>query len=401
MADPSGGPDGAERALDALFAQLSEVARPAGSSAEAAARGVCVEWLTQRGYHCVERPFMYSAWPGRFGVAAVGIVLAVAAAIVAGGSAMGAVHASLAVGVALTVGSVGAGLFLTRYGTTTLPWDRRHGTNLEARQMRHGAGVTGDLGEPDVWLIAHLDSKSQSISMRVRVTAVITCAVAWVVLTMLWAMRAAVPVGPLVYAAVAAVATIAACPLATCRTGSEGTGAFDNASGVTSVLGALDFIDPSCAVGVLVTSAEELGLAGARAWLADRRGTEGPSLAINCDGVDDEGDTVCMLSGATEYQFRDAFHRAGVMAGEDVIVRPLIPGVLVDAVAFKDAGWRAVTVSRGTWRSLARVHTRADVPARMTGRGIGRTARFIGRLAGAMVAEGRASGRDGQRLVVR
>jgi len=292
---------------------------------------------------------------------------------------------ALAAGFGLAVVAVAFGAVLTRYGTTVLPWMRRTGVNLEARRTMHGRGVSGDLGEPALWLVAHLDSKSQTISMRVRVTAIVVCVAAWVALAVLWAVRPVAPMPSLIFSLAAAAAMLAAIPLASCRTGHAGTGAFDNASGVATILGAVEHLDPSYPVGVLLTSAEELGLAGARAWAAGRNS----GLAINCDGVDDRGVIVCMLSGATEYQFRDAFHRAGVMTGEEVIVRPLIPGVLVDAVAFKDAGWRAVTVSRGTWQSLARVHTSADDAARTTGAGIGRTARFVARLCGAMVAEGR------------
>jgi hypothetical protein len=390
--------------LDALFSDLAEVARPAGSEEESIARQRCIEWLRAHGYTCVERPFTYSAWPGHYGVAAVGGVLVVAGAIACAGSLLHMLAAALTLSFGFVVIALALGVLLTRYGTVHLPWMRRTGVNVEARRTAHGQGVTGDLGEPDVWLVAHLDSKSQTISMRVRVSAVVVCTLAWIALAVLGAAQTALVVTPLAFTVVTAAATVAAFPLAVCYVGREGSGAFDNASGVATVLGAIEYLDPAHPVGVLLTSAEELGLAGARAWVAGRARHESggeprptprptprsrPGLALNCDGVDDEGNIVCMVSGATEYQFRDAFHRAGMMAGEDIIVRPLIPGVLVDAVAFKDAGWQAVTVSRGTWRSLARVHTHADNSMQITGRGIARTAQFIGRLTGAMVAEGR------------
>lgn len=382
--------------LDALFSDLAQVARPAGSDAESIARQRCIEWLRAHGYACVEQPFTYSAWPGYYGVAAVGGVLVLAGAIACAGSLVHRLAAALTLSFALVVIALALGVLLARYGTVHLPWMRRTGINVEARRTMHGQGVTGDLGEPDLWLVAHLDSKSQTISMRVRVSAVVMCTLAWIALVVLWAAQAALVVTPFAFTLVTTAATLAALPLAACYVGRAGSGAFDNASGVATVLGAIEYLDPAHHVGVLLTSAEELGLAGARAWVAERAGQglgreprPTPGLALNCDGVDDEGNIVCMVSGATEYQFRDAFHRAGMMAGEDIIVRPLIPGVLVDAVAFKDAGWRAVTVSRGTWRSLARVHTHADNPTRITGRGIARTAQFIGRLTGAMVAEGR------------
>jgi hypothetical protein len=63
------------------------------------------------------------------------------------------------------------------------------------------------------------------------------------------------------------------------------------------------------------------------------------------------------------------------------------PGVLMDAVAFDAAGWAALTVSRGTWGSLARVHTRRDTLARLTGEGVPEAAGVLARLARLMAAD--------------
>jgi hypothetical protein len=48
----------------------------------------------------------------------------------------------------------------------------------------------------------------------------------------------------------------------------------------------------------------------------------------------------------------------------------LIPGILADSVAFADLGIPAVTVSRGTLLTLARIHTRRDNSTVMTGTGV-------------------------------
>jgi hypothetical protein len=304
----------------------------------------------------------------------------------------------MGVSVMLLLAALFVGVLLTRYGTVLLPWSRQAAINLEARPRPRGAEDAEDQErrDPAVWLVAHLDSKSQTISMRVRVAAIVLCVLAWIVLLLLWGARAVAPVAPLTMAAIAALATVAALPLAFCRVGSEGDGALDNASGVATVLGALPYLAPETAVGVVIPSAEELGLAGARAWVAGRA----PGVAINCDGVDDGGPVVCMLSSPSEYQFRDLFRRAGMQSGEEILVRPLVPGVLVDAVAFKDARWMAITISRGTWRSLARVHTRGDTLSEMDGTGIDRTARFIARLADALAMEGRSATRGSRQMTL-
>ena len=76
--------------------------------------------------------------------------------------------------------------------------------------------------------------------------------------------------------------------------GARSNGAVDNASGVAAVLAAAVSVRPETMLGVLLPSAEELGLAGARAWARSER----PGTAINCDGVDDAGELTIMYSGA-------------------------------------------------------------------------------------------------------
>ena len=59
-------------------------------------------------------------------------------------------------------------------------------------------------------------------------------------------------------------------------------------------------------------------------------------------------------------------------------------GRTFDSVAFSDAGMDAVTFSRGTFRSLARVHTRRDDTAHLAGTGIAETATLIAATARAI-----------------
>jgi hypothetical protein len=60
-------------------------------------------------------------------------------------------------------------------------------------------------------------------------------------------------------------------------------------------------------------------------------------------------------------------------------VIPLIPGVLVDGLAFADAGWEVVTLSRGSVDTLRRIHTRRDDLARLRGEGVAVAARVLAR----------------------
>jgi hypothetical protein len=134
-------------------------------------------------------------------------------------------------------------------------------------------------------------------------------------------------------------------------------------------------------VGVLITDAEELGLAGARAWCAEQ--TVG--IALNCDGVDDVGMLTLMWTRPRSRRVESALIAA---AGEPVRVIPLVPGVLVDGLAISDAGWEAITVSRGSLATLRRIHTRRDDLAHLRGEGIESAARALATAARTLTEQG-------------
>jgi Zn-dependent M28 family amino/carboxypeptidase len=141
----------------------------------------------------------------------------------------------------------------------------------------------------------------------------------------------------------------------------ESPGAVDNASGVAAVLAAAALVDPAASVGVLIPSAEELGLAGARAWVRAHAGER--AIVVNCDGVDDQGELILMYTRTRPGLIVDAVERA---AGEVRVLR-MPPGMLLDSVAFAGAGWSAATLSHGSMKTLSRVHTRRDTLDVLTG----------------------------------
>ena len=65
-------------------------------------------------------------------------------------------------------------------------------------------------------------------------------------------------------------------------------------------------------------------------------------------------------------------------------VRRMPLGLLLDSVAFTDAGWTSVTVSRGSLATLRRVHTRRDSLASLRGDGIPEVAAVLARAAEAL-----------------
>ena len=110
---------------------------------------------------------------------------------------------------------------------------------------------------------------------------------------------------------------------------------------------------------------------GAARWLARARGpkTIAPSVALNCDSVDDEGPLVAMYSRVATRRADRApgGGRRGASRREPPRVLRLIPGILTDSVALADAGWETVTLSRGTIRTLQRIHTSRDTLSSMRG----------------------------------
>ncbi|HZK78957.1 MAG TPA: M28 family peptidase, partial [Gemmatimonadaceae bacterium] len=168
-------------------------------------------------------------------------------------------------------------------------------------------------------------------------------------------------------------------------------GALDNATGVASVILAIDKLSAAIDIGVLITSAEELGLAGARHFAAMRGET---GIGINCDTIDDAGKFICMASGAKSRRLDEAIDRAasrlqvetvgverlrnrGTAEGRILRLRGMLPGILADNMAFTDAGWESFTLSRGNIATLGYVHTSRDIADRVQGTGIAKAASFI------------------------
>ncbi len=365
-------PHDAELAREAseLLEKIASAERFAGTENEALARATCATFMASHGFSVTERPFVFSEFPGRYGAPLSGLLLmAVELQTIQvyrhhGGP--GPAILFLAVGLALTAALV---IWLARFGTSRLSWLRSHSANLVAVR-----------GQPRIWLVAHVDSKSQTVPMLVRVASVVASVIALVVLAArlfaIWMI--AIPhtdppsIDPWVQI-VAWVAAIAALPLVLCFTTNRSAGAVDNGSGLVSVLLAtrsLTRLD----LGVIVTSGEELGLAGARAYVAS---SPERAIAINCDTIDDRGGFLCMARRGSRGVLTSAVVRAAARLGLPLRVRRIIPGILADSIAFADAGWDAATISRGNIGTLARVHTSSDTRDRLSGSGIAKAARLI------------------------
>jgi hypothetical protein len=347
---------------------LAHEPRAAGSAAEARARAYCAEHLRALGFAAVERPFDYSAFPGRWATPLVG-VLSIVGIMAAGHVGYGgAPGLSLSILVAtLALLALGGG-WLARRGVLDAPWLRARGVNLEC---------TRGEGAPRLWLVAHVDSKSQPVPILVRAAGIALTAILWIAAIALALVQLAGAMVPAwSWQVVAIVGSAASLPIAASVVGARSPGALDNASGVAAVLLAAERIGRDAPLGVLLTSAEELGLAGARAWA---RGAP-VGVALNVDSLDDAGALTCMWSGRRPTRLLDAASATARSLGLRCGTRRLVPGILTDGVAVADAGWETFTLSRGTLATLARIHRPADRVEDLEGSGVAEAALLLERL---------------------
>ncbi|HUF29507.1 MAG TPA: M28 family peptidase [Gemmatimonadaceae bacterium] len=343
---------------------IARAPRPAGGPEESAARDYCATVLRALGFAITEEPVSYSGFPGRYATPLLGGAMATSIAVAALAAGRGAGVAAIVM-LVFSLGLVALlGRWLARDGVLTLPFMRERTRNLVA--MR---------GEPRLWLMAHLDSKSQPVPIGVRASGLVALGLVWLVaLAIAIAAVAGVDVsGNGGFVAVAA--GIAAIPVLLSVVGARSDGARDNASGVATVLSTVERLAPNTPVGVVLTSAEELGLAGARAWA--RVPARAPGTAINVDTVDDAGDVQIMYTGAMPAELAGVLAEAGKRVKLRFSVRRLVPGILTDGVALAAAGWQVVTVSKATMRTLARVHTPADTAEGMRAVGMNETAALL------------------------
>ncbi|HJQ11118.1 MAG TPA: M28 family peptidase [Gemmatimonadaceae bacterium] len=352
----------------ALIDDLSRTPRFAGSGEETQARNLCRRELEQAGFTCEEMPFMYSQWLARWGTPLISFALGVLTlamsrlARVANPIAPAVIiWAMIAVGWAST-SSVGKGWILA------FPWSREIAVNLEARR-----------GNPQVWLVAHLDSKSQTVPMLLRIVGTVSLYLAAMLVALgglAFRIWGAIATPALTVAEVLAI--IGTFTAGVCFIRNQSPGAVDNASGVAAVLLASQSAAAPKSLGVLITSGEELGLAGALAW--SKRAPE-QLLVLNCDTVDEAGAYRCMYS--------DHPHRITMIAeneakrlGISLKIGRLIPGIMADSMVFSRWHWSAITLSRGTLGTLARIHTRRDNSAMLTGEGAAVASTLLSAIAG-------------------
>jgi hypothetical protein len=344
--------------------EIARLPRPVGSAAEGDALDWCRARLVARGFAVAEQSVSFSSFVGRYLPPLVAATAAVAQ-LGASAYALGLAPARTGLLTAVLLPLLASALALAArfWAAWVLEWPthRVRGTNLVA---------TRGTAAPSTWLVAHVDTKSQPMPSLVRAAATVVAGVALLITAALfygapaW-LRPLVPI-PLL-GAVAAIA------LSFATVTQASPGAADNATGIAALLRTVDLVPGGVSLGVLISTGEELGLAGVRAFVKSAT----PATAINVDTVDDRGMWRIMTHGDAARPLAAAMSSWWAHERESVVVSRLIPGILTDGVALAQAGWSAVTLSCGDRSTLLRIHTPRDSVQHLTGNTAERAAELL------------------------
>lgn len=347
---------------------LRDIAKPrlTGSDGAADVTATLMTTLENLDYEVRQQPFTFSPWLGRFGITAAGAVYLAAMFVAAGFLYTNHPDGAIAL-LLIALVLIGLGAMFASAAIDSLPFGRVDGSNLLA--IPRGGRVR-------YIIMAHRDSKSQPVPLAFRGPAIVLAVVAWLALFIAALFHMARPLPGGLILLVGALGVVAGVVLVFCWVDNRSPGALDNASGVAAAVGIAARERAAGDVGVLITDAEELGLAGARAAV----GTLPPVFGvINLDGLDDDGTFYVFERFGLINKRGLAPHLAAALLeeaaqrGEPADRRDLPVGIPVDHIPLVRAGIPALTVMRGSVRSLRRVHRSIDDLAHLRGDGVLRT----------------------------
>jgi hypothetical protein len=351
---------------------LREIAKPrlTGSAGAAETGAIIRAHFEALGYHVQERLFTFNPWIGRLGLTVFGVIYLIgtfAAAIFLYNNNAIAAIVLLAVVLLLAAGL----LFFAGRAMDRFPFAQQQGSNFF---------ITREGKRPRYIVMAHRDSKSQPVPLSFRGPAIALALLVWILLLAAAAFHAAQPLPGKLIIGLGVAAFIAGVILIFCWVENRSPGALDNASGVTAAIGIAERERDEGDVAFLITDAEELGLAGARAAARSLPPVFG---VINMDGLDDEGTFYIMERFGVIRKKGLAPHIAAALLQEaEAMNEPAdrrdIPfGIPVDHIPIVNAGTPALTIMRGSLRSLRRVHRPNDDLEHLNGTGIQRTVELV------------------------
>ncbi|MFA5865607.1 MAG: M28 family peptidase [Phycisphaerae bacterium] len=221
---------------------------------------------------------------------------------------------------------------------------------------------------PTLILVAHYDSKSQTLPLIIRMVCVIlpiVCCAILLVLMLLTIGMVSIPHRFIIFLYVLAVVFLIL-QIAS-RNSNRSSGAIDNASGVTILLTMAAEL-PSQLAGkanliFLASGAEELSLTGAKAFIRtySHQLNRNRSLIINFDSMGTGAGVIMVGSRSFKKngqvaQIRNLFRQAGL--GFRFIF--FMIGAGMDHIPFSRAGFSAMSFTQTSLRSGLRIHSAAD-----------------------------------------
>ena len=252
---------------------------------------------------------------------------------------------------------------------------------LEKLYRREGgtrtANVTGRRGATDprmtLMLMAHHDSKSQSLSFPFRMGLTITTiagATLLASLALIAVLSGDLP-GPTWLAPSAGGATaVASLILSTMKSGNRSPGGVDNAGSVAIILAAAERLNAELAddieVVVLSTGAEEDLMIGAMRWLDVHADSVAlPVFCLNLDGAGAPGRAVLIERYGFGRLFSAEMSAAARRASSRLGINPrgivMLPGMGIDSIPFAHRGIPCLTLSSGSLgRATMSVHSASD-----------------------------------------
>jgi acetylornithine deacetylase/succinyl-diaminopimelate desuccinylase-like protein len=222
-------------------------------------------------------------------------------------------------------------------------------------------------------LMAHHDSKSQSLSFPFRMgftIGAIAGALVLATVALTAALSGRLPGPPWMAPAAGGVTALATLALATMRSGDRSPGGVDNAGSVAIMLEVARRLTSELADDIelllLSTGAEEDHMVGAMRWLdAHADSLRRPVFCLNADGAGAPGRAVLIERYGYGRLFSAEMSAAARRAADRLGIRPraivMLPGMGIDAIPFAHRGIPCLTLSSGSLgKATMSVHSAHD-----------------------------------------
>jgi len=350
-----------------IFDEAAELAYPRYPGSDGDARAIA--WLEERvraiGLETTLQRFSYDLGPAQRALRAV---LLMSALLVAAAGFL--TSTSPVAGLGLLAAAVIPGVVFLAWS----PWLEklyRHDGGTRTANVIGSRGVAAPC--MTLILMAHHDSKSQSLSFpfRMGLTVVaITGVVALASLATIGILSGG-PRGPSwLPLAVGSLSALAAVALSTMRSGNRSPGGVDNAGSVAIVLAVarrlIDELADDVELVVLSTGAEEDHMVGAMRWLeAHVQSIARSVFCLNFDGAGAPGRAVLIERYGFGRLFSAVMSAAARRAAVRLGIKPrgivMLPGIGIDAIPFAHRGVPCLTLSSGSLgRATMSVHSAND-----------------------------------------